>query len=260
MRLQLTVERVAVLIELGRLAEATAAAEQGVERARLAGNPPMLLWARCALSSARLAAGDVGAAVQHAEEAAASGVAADFHAAGQPAWALGAALAAAGEAERGVALLSTADVLPADRPALAADLAEARGEDPRPFLGTAPFAAARARLAEGRALADRAAAIAALREAEEAFASFGAQRRRDEAVRELRRLGHRVRARPATSGDGDLTAREREIAELVAAGRTNREVAAQLVLSERTIEAHLRNVYAKLGVRSRVELTRRLTE
>ena len=258
-RLQLTVERVAVLIELGRLAEATATAEQGVELARLAGNPPMLLWAQCALSSARLAAGDVGAAVQHAEEAAASGVAADFHAAGQPAWALGAALAAAGE-ERGVKLLAEAAVLPADRPALAADLAEARGEDPRPFLGTAPFAAARARLAEGRALADRAAAIAALLEAEAAFASFGAQRRRDEAVRELRRLGHRVRARPATSGDGDLTAREREIAELVAAGRTNREVAAQLVLSERTIEAHLRNVYAKLGVRSRVELTRRLTE
>jgi DNA-binding CsgD family transcriptional regulator len=220
----------------------------------------MLLWAQCALSSARLAAGDVGAAVQHAEEAAASGVAADFHAAGQPAWALGAALAAAGEVERGVALLSTADVLPADRPALAADLAEARGEDPRPFLGTAPFAAARARLAEGRALADRPAAIAALREAEEAFSSFGAQRRRDEAVRALRRLGHRVRARPASSSDGALTTREREIAELVAAGRTNREVAAQLVLSERTIEAHLRNVYAKLGVRSRVELTRRVTE
>ena len=258
-RLQLTVERVAVLIELGRLAEATVAAEQGVELARLAGNPPMLLWARCALSSARLVAGDVGAAVQHAEEAAASGVAADFHAAGQPAWALGAALAAAGE-ERGLTLLAGAEVLPADRPALAADLAEARGEDPRPFLGTAPFAAARARLAEGRALADRPAAIAALREAEEAFASFGAQRRRDEAVRELRRLGHRVRARPTAAADGDLTAREREIAELVAAGRTNREVAAQLVLSERTIEAHLRNVYAKLGVRSRVELTRRLTE
>jgi len=232
----------------------------------------MLLWARCALSSARLAAGDVGAAVQHAEQAVASGVAADFHAAGQPAWALGAALAAAGEA-RGFELLAEAEVLPADRPALAADLAEARGEDParvaaalRAMPGmaaagpAAPFTAARLRLAEGRALADRSEAIAALLEAEAAFASFGALRRRDEAVRELRRLGHRVRARPATSGDSDLTAREREIAELVAAGRTNREVAAQLVLSERTIEAHLRNVYAKLGVRSRVELTRRLTE
>ena len=77
-------------------------------------------------------------------------------------------------------------------------------------------------------------------------------------MRELRRLGHRV-VRPARTADGDpLTAREREIAELVAAGRTNREVAEQLVLSTRTIEAHLRNIYAKLGVRSRVELARDL--
>ena len=42
----------------------------------------------------------------------------------------------------------------------------------------------------------------------------------------------------------------------MAAGRTNREVAEQLVLSTRTIEAHLRNIYGKLGVRSRVELAR----
>ena len=64
--------------------------------------------------------------------------------------------------------------------------------------------------------------------------------------------------RPAQDeATGPLTAREREIAELVAAGRTNREVAEQLVLSTRTIEAHLRNIYAKLGVRSRVELARK---
>jgi DNA-binding NarL/FixJ family response regulator len=61
-------------------------------------------------------------------------------------------------------------------------------------------------------------------------------------------------AREATAGP--LTAREREIAGLIAAGRTNREVAEQLVLSVRTIDAHLRNIYGKLGVRSRVELTR----
>ena len=42
----------------------------------------------------------------------------------------------------------------------------------------------------------------------------------------------------------------------MAAGRTNREVAEQLVLSPRTIEAHLRSIYGKLGVRSRVELAR----
>lgn len=53
-----------------------------------------------------------------------------------------------------------------------------------------------------------------------------------------------------------LTPREREIADLAAAGRTNREIAEQLVLSTRTIEAHLRNIYGKLDIRSRVELAR----
>ena len=78
-------------------------------------------------------------------------------------------------------------------------------------------------------------------------------------MRELRRLGHRVlRAAREHGARGPLTAREREIAELVAAGRTNREIAEQLVLSTRTIEAHLRNIYGKLGVRSRVELARDL--
>ena len=288
-RLQLTVERAGVLIELGRPAEAIATAEQGLERARLAGNAPMLLWAWCALSSARLAAGDVNGALESATEAAESGVRADFHAAGQPAWCLGAALtaagnpkgavtlgdadAAAGDSPAAVAALTSAGpaVLPADRPLLAADLAEARlaaGEITVAEAAAAveaaraarpgPFATARAQLAEGRARAaagDRAAALTSLIAAERAFDAFGATRRRDEAVRELRRLGHRVR-RAAAGEDGPLTAREREIAELVAAGRTNREVAEQLVLSERTIEAHLRNVYAKLGVRSRVELAR----
>ena len=298
-RLQLTVEMVATLVELGRPADATAAAEEGLELARLAGNPPMLLWARCALSSARLAAGDVSAALQHAREAAEGGVRADFHAAGQPGWCLGAALTAAGEPERAVAAMleSLPHVLPVDRPAAAADLAEAqlahgdaeaaertlaagtlrwtssavllaRGrveeavEAARVSPEGAPLAHARARLAEGRALAAagrRDEAIDALVAAEAAFDGFGALRRRDEAVRELRRLGQRV-LRPAGDPAGGplaaLTAREREIALLVAAGRTNREVAEQLVLSARTIEAHLRNVYGKLGVRSRVELTR----
>jgi DNA-binding CsgD family transcriptional regulator len=52
-----------------------------------------------------------------------------------------------------------------------------------------------------------------------------------------------------------LTGREREIADLIAAaGHTNREIAEQLVLSTPTIEAHLRHIFAKLDVRSRVEL------
>jgi DNA-binding CsgD family transcriptional regulator len=125
-----------------------------------------------------------------------------------------------------------------------------------------PFIGARLRLLEGRALAaagDRAEALRVLGEAEATLGRLGARRANDEAVRELRRLGHRVaRSRPAADGEplGALTDREREIAALVVAGRTNREVAEQLFLSPKTIEAHLRNVYAKLGVRSRVELAR----
>ena len=48
----------------------------------------------------------------------------------------------------------------------------------------------------------------------------------------------------------------RRVAALVAGGRTNREVAAALVLGERTVETHLTHIYAKLGVRSRTELAR----
>lgn len=70
---------------------------------------------------------------------------------------------------------------------------------------------------------------------------------------ELARIGGRRAA-----GD-ELTPSERQVAALVAEGRTNREVAATLVLTERTIEGHLSSIYAKLQVRSRVELAHRLT-
>jgi DNA-binding CsgD family transcriptional regulator len=68
---------------------------------------------------------------------------------------------------------------------------------------------------------------------------------------ELGRIGGRTR-------DGGLTQSERRVAELVAQGRTNAEVAAALFLSEGTIRSHLTHVYAKLGVRSRTELARKL--
>jgi DNA-binding CsgD family transcriptional regulator len=304
--LVMTIESVAPLIELGLIADAVAAAEDGAELARLAGNPRTLLWAHSALAESRLAAGEVAAALRHAEKATALGTEADFHAAGQPGWCLGTALTAAGNADTAVATLLEAfggselpRVLPADRPAAAADLVEAylacgdvaaaqaalafaapsavtelaratvlqaagRAEEAvraataaRDGAVGAPLLAARAELVLGRALAlagQRPAAIEALATAEAAFDRFGARRRRDEAVRELRRLGRRVVRAAGEPGDGALTAREREIAALVAAGRTNREVAEQLVLSPRTIDAHLRSIYGKLGVRSRVEL------
>ena len=56
-----------------------------------------------------------------------------------------------------------------------------------------------------------------------------------------------------------LSAREREVAELVAGGLTNKEVAARLFVSLRTVEASLSKVYAKLGIRSRTELAVRST-
>jgi ATP/maltotriose-dependent transcriptional regulator MalT len=123
---------------------------------------------------------------------------------------------------------------------------------------------ARARLVAGRALAaagDRDRALEELTAAESALAAMEAERLRGEAARELRRLGRRIRGRAAGGAEADsglaaLTGREREIAELVTARKTNREIAEELVLSEKTIESHLRNVFAKLGVSKRAELAR----
>jgi DNA-binding NarL/FixJ family response regulator len=58
------------------------------------------------------------------------------------------------------------------------------------------------------------------------------------------------------AGLGALTEREREVAELVTDRHTNREIAERLFLSEKTVESHLRNVFAKVGVSSRVEVAR----
>ena len=60
----------------------------------------------------------------------------------------------------------------------------------------------------------------------------------------------------ATRTADPLTRREREVHDLVAAGMTNREVANRLVLSERTVETHVRNILAKLAVTNRTELIR----
>lgn len=121
----------------------------------------------------------------------------------------------------------------------------------------------RARLTVGRALgrANRAGAVAAVEEAVETFRVCGAAWHRDRALDTLRALGSRGRrAAAAAAGPGALTAREAEVARLAAAGLTAREIAEALFLGERTVETHLANAYAKLGVRTKRELVRRAAE
>jgi DNA-binding CsgD family transcriptional regulator len=117
-----------------------------------------------------------------------------------------------------------------------------------------PFGRARALLALG-VVRRRARRKRAAREAIEAaladFEELGAATWVEKARAELGRVGGRTRV------DG-LTPAERRVADLVAEGRTNREVAATLFLGERTVASHLTRIYAKLGVRSRTELARRL--
>jgi DNA-binding CsgD family transcriptional regulator len=116
----------------------------------------------------------------------------------------------------------------------------------------------------GRALAragDRDRAIEELQRAAAVLGDVGAERYREAAERELRQLGQRVQRRPqpaAADGEGvaSLTQRELEIARLIVDRRTNRQIAEELFLSPKTVETHIRNIFAKLGADSRVEVAR----
>ena len=117
-----------------------------------------------------------------------------------------------------------------------------------------PFGKARALLALGvvrrRALKKRDARDA-IQAALDGFGQLGAATWFEKARGELGRIGGRTR-------EEGLTPAELRVAALVAEGRTNREVAAALFVTERTVASHLSHVYAKLGVRSRTELARQL--
>ena len=99
----------------------------------------------------------------------------------------------------------------------------------------------------------RTAARVPLREALDTFESLGAGSWAERARQELRASGETAR-RGAKLTAGDLTPQESQIAGLVREGLSNKDVAARLFISPRTVDFHLRNVYTKLGITSRTEL------
>jgi len=119
-----------------------------------------------------------------------------------------------------------------------------------------PFEHARSQLAYGeflRRAGRRVQAREHLRAALDRFDGLGATLWAERARAELRASGQTARKRDPSTQD-ELTAHELQIARFVAEGLTNREVAARLFLSPRTIDFHLRNVYRKLGISSRTAL------
>jgi DNA-binding CsgD family transcriptional regulator len=121
-----------------------------------------------------------------------------------------------------------------------------------------PFERARTELAYGEFLRRgqrRTEARAQLRDALATFEGLNTPLWAERARAELEATGITARKRDPSTLD-TLTPQELRIAKLVASGATNRDVAAQLFLSPKTVEYHLRKVYLKLGVSSRVELAR----
>ena len=120
-----------------------------------------------------------------------------------------------------------------------------------------PFELGRTLLAQGqtfRRMKKWRLARESLARSKEIFERLGAAVWAEKATTEAARIGGR------SPGPLELTPTEQEVADLVGKGLTNREVANALFLSVSTVEANLRRIYQKLGVRSRTELSRRLSD
>ncbi len=172
---------------------------------------------------------------------------------------------AAAESLRAAATRLNRDDVVAEAAALAGAVAAARGDTAAArreledaaarFADLAhPHDEARARLALAEVLAAEASPLApaCARAARDALERLGARHDADRAAALLRDLG--VAGRQTTRGDrDDLTAREREVLRLLAAGLSNAAIAERLVIAPKTAEHHVGRVLAKLGVRSRAE-------
>jgi len=152
---------------------------------------------------------------------------------------------------------------------LAQGQAEAAAKLALQAVEAAESISAKPHAATSRALAGRAFLIAEDRErggqllelAASEYDAMGAGRYRDEVEAELRQAGLRS-ARKSKRGSGagagidSLTGRELEVAELIRDRHTNKEIAGELFLSLKTVESHVRNIFGKLGVSSRVQIAR----
>ena len=131
-----------------------------------------------------------------------------------------------------------------------------------------PHERAQVELRAGVALAaagEREAALERLSDAYRCAAKLGARPLAAEAAKEVAALGEsvaqRLGSRAAAASDGiQLTRRELEVLRHVSVGRTNREIAQELFISQRTVDMHVRNLLGKLDCRSRVEASHRAGE
>jgi DNA-binding CsgD family transcriptional regulator len=163
----------------------------------------------------------------------------------------------------GFADLAQGHALLLSNPALAAEKADAAanafdlGGD-RVDAGRAHLAAALAYSAAGQTNAARERFALARKR----FEDTGARWFLAQTAREERRMNARRprRGQAEVTGIEQLTPREREIADLVAVGLTNREIADRLFLSVRTVDAHLWRIFNRLGVTNRVALAHMLTK
>jgi DNA-binding CsgD family transcriptional regulator len=272
--------RALVDAHLGRVEQSRSASERGAEIAEAAGDEGMRLTNLSVLGFLELSLGDLDGAAERLHDVTAHFASLDINAS----TVVTSTWADTIEALIGVARLEEARAClrqyeersrPFQSPWAAASAARCRGllaaASGDADLGRATMRRALAGLGAGRrpfdlgrtllalgALERRCKQKRAAREALEAalqiFEELGARLWAERARGELARIGGRA------SAADELTPAERRVAELVAEGRTNRETASLLVVSEHTVDSHLRRVYRKLGVRSRAELAHRFAK